>query len=105
MTAFFTKTMEKIWGVDTNPYTFMQLLAASGGVPNMTALETDKVSMLQKIRVIFDDVADEIAEEIHMMSYGYFDLMEENGQMRRLQVAKPANDNFRLARLKIFRAA
>ena len=101
MTAILRNTLVKIWGQDNNPYTFMQLLAANGGVPNMVALETEKVSVLRKVRVVFDDLAD----EIHMMSYGYFDLLEEHGQMQRLTLSRPANDNFRIGILRIFKAA
>ena len=101
MTAILKNTLVKIWGTDNNPFTFMQLLAANGGVPNMVVLETEQVSMFRKVRVAFDG----LAEEIHMMGYGYFDLLEDNGQMPRLTISKPANDNLSLSALKLFKAA
>ena len=101
MAKIFKTALIRLWGETDNPFTFMQLLAANGGVPGMAALDTEPVSIVRRAQFAID----ELAEEIHLMSYGYFDLLEDNGLMPTLKVARPANDNWPARMIRNLRAA
>ncbi len=64
-----------------NPFSFMALLASTGGVPGM-----DRHPLLRD-RAFFKDArtrVDAFASERRQGGYGFFDLMEEQGFMPRV---------------------
>lgn len=85
----FEKTLEALWGNHIASGSFFELVAerpAVNGAPR-------GISLAHRFRTAANDVAG----ELDMLDYNYFDLLREKGYMPGFTLPKPANDNARRA--------